>query len=98
MDSHCEGREAVNRLQIRLLGPFEAWREDELLPPDAVILKEPPGCRFDPTDRCEIDLDAFTSHAQQGHEAQRHADWAEATHVYRAADALYRGDHLPEEP
>jgi DNA-binding SARP family transcriptional activator len=120
----------VSRLRISLLGPFEVWHDDQLLPPTAwpghkacqlfkilvtqrqrvvasdeliewlwpdlqvgsarnslwvavsrlrrllgsgrdgpaFILTEPPGYRFDPGGRCEIDVDLFLDRLRQGQE------------------------------
>jgi DNA-binding SARP family transcriptional activator len=150
----------VSRLRISLLGPFEVWRDDQLLPASAwpghkacqlfkilvtqrqravasdeliewlwpdlrvgsarnslwvavsrlrrllgsgrdgpnFILTEPPGYRFDGAGRCEIDVDLFLDHLRQGQERQRRGAWETAVAAYSAAEALYRGDYLAEDP
>jgi DNA-binding SARP family transcriptional activator len=80
---------AVSRLR-RLLG---SGRDGP-----AFILTEPPGYRFDAAGRCEIDVDLFLGHLHQGHEQQRRGAWETAVVAYGAAEALYRGDYLAEDP
>ncbi|MBN1139772.1 MAG: hypothetical protein JXM73_24585, partial [Anaerolineae bacterium] len=37
----------------------------------AFVLTEPPGYRFDPAERCEIDVDAFLDHVRAGQKCQQ---------------------------
>ncbi|MBM4432155.1 MAG: hypothetical protein FJ026_17675, partial [Chloroflexi bacterium] len=62
------------------------------------ILSEPPGYRFDPAGRCQIDVDDFLEHVQSGWEQQRRGAWTAAVSAYLAAQGLYRGDYLAEDP
>jgi DNA-binding SARP family transcriptional activator len=62
------------------------------------ILTEPPGYRFDPAGRCQIDVDAFLDQVRAGQEQQRQGDWIAAVDAYLVAQALYRGDYLAQDP
>jgi DNA-binding SARP family transcriptional activator len=153
----------MTQLHICLLGPFEVWRDGQLLPPDAwpsrktcqlfkvlvthrqrtvsgdelldwlwpdlslasarnslwvavshlrrvlepdiarraastFVLTEPTGYRFDPAGRCQIDVDVFLNQVRIGQDQQRQGEWMTALAAYLAAQALYRGDYLAEDP
>ncbi len=83
---------AVNHLR-RLLEPEATGRGAS-----SFILTELPGYRFDPGGRCQIDVDAFLDQAASGREQQRRGEWTAAINSYLAAQALYRGDYLAEDP
>ncbi len=150
-------------LSVQLLGPFEVWVDDQVLPPavwpsrkacqllkilvtfrqrpvasdeliewlwpdlalvsahnslwvaisrvrhllepaltergaSSYILTTPSGYRFQPGETCEIDIERFQQLTEVGqlHQQQRH--WLAAIDAYRAAEALYRGDYLLEDP
>jgi DNA-binding SARP family transcriptional activator len=83
---------AVSRLR-RLLQPQAA---DRLAFP--LIDTVPPGYRFDPAGRCEIDVDAFEARFREGWSHHQRGDWAAAIGAYTAAEALYAGDYLVEDP
>ncbi len=82
---------AVSRLR-HLLEP-EADRDAA-----SIILTQPPGYRFDPVHGCEIDVDCFLAHIQAGRAWQAQGEWAAAIDAYRAAEPLYRGDYLLDDP
>ena len=153
----------MSRLQIRLLGPFEVWRDGQLLPPDAwpsrkacqllkilvtcrqravaseeliewlwpdlnpgsarnslwvavshlrrvlepeaagrgassFVLTGPPGYRFSAGACCEIDVDTFLDYVRAGQVHQQRSQWTEAINSYLAAEALYRGEYLAQDP
>lgn len=50
------------------------------------------------TDSVWIDLEEFRRLCGRAHDWRRRAAWAPAVAAYRAADALYRGDLLEEDP
>jgi LuxR family maltose regulon positive regulatory protein len=83
---------AVSRLR-RLLEPEIADRGSSTF-----ILTEPPGYRFDPAGRCELDVEAYLSHVATGQDCQRRGDGPAAIEAYLAAEALYRGDYLAQDP
>ncbi len=83
---------AVSRLR-RLLEPEAAGRGVS-----SFVLSEPPGYRFDPAGRCEIDVDAFLDRARAGQELQQRGEWVAAIDAYLAAQGLYRGDYLAQDP
>ena len=83
---------AVSRLR-RLLEPESSSRGSSTF-----ILSESPGYRFSLAGQCEIDVDAFLAHFREGQEHQHRNEWAAAIAAYRAAEALYRGDYLAEDP
>jgi DNA-binding SARP family transcriptional activator len=82
---------AVSRLR-RLLEPEVTGRGISTF-----VLSEPPGYRFAPAARCEIDVDAFLDHFWAGQEYQRRSEWAAAIAAYQAAEVLYQGDYLAED-
>ncbi len=82
---------AINRLR-HLLEPEATGRGIS-----SFILTEPPGYRFDPAGRCQIDVDAFLDQVHNGKEQQRRGEWEVAINTYLAAQALYRGDYLAED-
>jgi DNA-binding SARP family transcriptional activator len=82
---------AVSRLR-RLLEPETAGRGAS-----SFVLSEPPGYRFDPAGRCEIDVDAFLDRARAGQELQQRGEWVAAIDAYLAAQGLYRGEYLAED-
>ena len=75
-----------------------------LLEPDAgrgessIILTQPSGYRFAPAQGCEIDVDLFMAHARTGHKCQTHGEWPAAIEGLCAAEALYHGDYLSDDP
>jgi DNA-binding SARP family transcriptional activator len=83
---------AVSRLR-RLLEPEAAGRGAS-----SFVLSEPPGYRFDPAGRCEIDVDAFLDRAHAGQELQQRGEWLAAIDAYLAAQDLYQGDYLAQDP
>jgi DNA-binding SARP family transcriptional activator len=83
---------AVSRLR-RLLEPGRAGRGASTF-----VLTEPPGYRFDPAERCEIDVDTFLDRVRAGQAYQRRDEWTAAIDACLAAQALYRGDYLAEDP
>jgi DNA-binding SARP family transcriptional activator len=83
---------AVSRLR-RLLEPGAAGRGAS-----SFILSEPPGYRFDPAGRCEIDVDAFLDRARDGPRLQQQGEWVAAVNAYLAAEALYQGEYLAQDP
>jgi DNA-binding SARP family transcriptional activator len=64
----------------------------------AFVLTEPPGYRFDPAGRCEIDVEAFLALVREGQSCQQKDQWGPAIDAYLAAQALYRGDYLAQDP
>lgn len=83
---------AVSRLR-RVLEPQKAGGVTS-----AFILTDPPGYRFDPAERCEIDVDAFLALVRGGQACQQQDQWAPAIAAYLAAQVLYRGDYLAQDP
>jgi DNA-binding SARP family transcriptional activator len=83
---------AISHLR-RVLEPGEAGRGASTF-----ILTEPPGYRFDPDGRCQIDVDDFLVQVRAGQEQQRRGEWTAAIDAYLAAQALYRGDYLAPDP
>ncbi len=83
---------AVSHLR-RILEPGETRRGTSTF-----ILTEPAGYRFDPAGRCQIDVDAFVDQVQAGQEQQRRGEWMAAIDAYLAAQALYRGNYLAQDP
>lgn len=83
---------AVNHVR-RLLEPEATGRGAS-----SFILTKPPGYRFDPAGRCQIDVDAFLDQVHSGQERQRRGEWMAAVNAYLAAQVLYRGDYLAEDP
>ena len=83
---------AVSRLR-RLLEP-------ELIGRGAsnFLLTEPPGYRMVLAGGCDLDVDLFLHHSRKGHECQGLGEWTVAIASYQAAEALYRGDYLAEDP
>jgi len=79
---------AVSRLR-RVLEPELVGRVKSTF-----ILAEPPGYRFDPAGRCEIDVEAFLALVLAGQSCQQEDQWLPAIDAYLAAQALYRGDYL----
>ena len=75
-----------------------------LLEPEAsrgastIILTQPPGYRFAPACGCNVDVDDFLAHIQAGQARQRQGEWAGAVDAYGAAEALYHGDYLRDDP
>jgi DNA-binding SARP family transcriptional activator len=153
----------VDRLQIRLLGPFEVWLDGQMLAPDvwpgrkarqlfkilvtyrermvasdellewlwpeltpgsarnslwvavsrlrrllepgtsgrgasSLVVTEASGYRFYAGNGFEIDVDRFLDQARLGWVFQREGAWAAAIEAFEAAEALYRGDYLAEDP
>ena len=74
--------------------------EPELLPRGAssFVLSEPPGYRFDAAGRCEIDVDTFLDRGHAGQELQQRGEWLAAIDAYLAAQGLYHGDYLAQDP
>lgn len=74
--------------------------EPELSPRGAssFVLSELPGYRFDPAGRCEIDVNAFRDRARDGQELQQRGEWLAAIDAYLAAQDLYQGDYLAQDP
>ena len=64
----------------------------------AFVLTEPPGYRFDPAGHCEIDVEAFLALIREGQSCQQKDQWVPAIDAYLAAQALYRGDYLAQDP
>jgi DNA-binding SARP family transcriptional activator len=64
----------------------------------AFVLTEPPGYRFDLAERCEIDVEAFLALVHEGQECQQRDQWTAAIDAYDAAQSLYRGDYLAQDP
>jgi DNA-binding SARP family transcriptional activator len=62
------------------------------------ILTEHSGYRFDPASCWEIDVDTFLARLRSGQAYERRGDLATAIDEYRAAEMLYRGDYLAEDP
>ncbi|MGC9332671.1 MAG: BTAD domain-containing putative transcriptional regulator, partial [Anaerolineae bacterium] len=62
------------------------------------VLTEPSGYRFDPAERCEIDVESFLTLVREGQECQQKGQWAAAIDAYQAAHALYHGDYLAQDP
>lgn len=62
------------------------------------ILTERPGYRFALAGDCELDVDRFLQQIHEGQVLQNQGDWAAALAAYGAAEALYRGDYLAEDP
>jgi len=62
------------------------------------ILTEPAGYRFDPAGRCEIDVDAFLDRARAGEGFQQRGEWVAAIDAYLAAESLYQGEYLAQDP
>ena len=62
------------------------------------VLTEPEGYRFDPAERCQIDVDTFLERVRAGQACQRREEWTPALEHYLAAEALYRGDYLAQDP
>lgn len=83
---------AISQLR-RLLEPEATGRGSS-----AFIITDPPGYRFDPAGRCEMDVEAFLARAGAGRVLQQQGEWAAAIDAYLQAEALYRGDYLPQEP
>ena len=83
---------AVSRLR-RLLEPEPVGRGVS-----SFVLSEPPGYRFDPAGRCEIDVDAFLDRARAGQELQQRGEWVAAIDAYLAAQGLHQGDYLAQDP
>ena len=83
---------AVSHLR-RVLEPAETRRGTSTF-----VLTEPPGYRFDSAGRCQIDVDAFLDQVHAGQEQQRREEWMAAIDAYLAAQALYRGDYLAQDP
>jgi DNA-binding SARP family transcriptional activator len=83
---------AISHLR-RVLEPGEAGRGASTF-----ILTEPPGYRFDPDGRCQIDVDAFLDQIRAGQEQQRRGEWAAALDAYLLAQDLHRGDYLAQDP
>jgi DNA-binding SARP family transcriptional activator len=83
---------AVSHLR-RVLEPGKAGRGAS-----AFVLTEPPGYRFDPTECCEIDVDIFLDSIRAAQACQRRDEWTAAIDAYLAAQALYRGDYLAQDP
>lgn len=82
---------ALSRLR-RLLEPGAGRGESTL------ILTQPPGYRFAPASGCDIDVDRFLAHIQAGQAWQHQGEWTGAVDAYRAAEALYGGDYLHDDP
>ena len=83
---------AVSHLR-RVLEPGGARRGTSTF-----ILTEPSGYRFDAAGRCEIDVEAFLALVREGQSCQRKDQWMPAIDAYLAAQALYRGDYLAQDP
>jgi DNA-binding SARP family transcriptional activator/energy-coupling factor transporter ATP-binding protein EcfA2 len=62
------------------------------------VLTEPPGYRFDPAERCEIDVEAFLALVREGQSCQQRDQSVSAIDAYLAALALYRGDYMAQDP
>lgn len=82
---------ALSRLR-HLLEPGAGRGESTL------ILSQPPGYRFAPASGCDIDVDRFLAHLEAGRACQRQGEWTGAADAYRAAEALYGGDYLADDP
>jgi DNA-binding SARP family transcriptional activator len=83
---------AVSHLR-RVLEPASTARGDSTF-----VLTEPSGYRFEGGERCKIDVDAFLDRVRAGEAAQRREDWTAAIEAYVAAEALYRGEYLAQDP
>jgi DNA-binding SARP family transcriptional activator len=83
---------AVSHLR-RVLEPGKAGRGASTF-----ILTEPPGYRFDPAERCQIDVDTFLAYERMGQVCQRRDQWTAAIDAYLTAETLYRGDYLAQDP
>jgi DNA-binding SARP family transcriptional activator len=83
---------AVSQLR-RLLEPETIGRGASTF-----ILTEPPGYRFDPAERCAIDVDVFLGHVRTGRAYQRRERWTEAIDAYLSAARLDRGEYLAQDP
>jgi DNA-binding SARP family transcriptional activator len=83
---------AVSRLR-RVLEPGKTGRGASTF-----ILTEPPGYRFSPAEHCEIDVETFLDRIRSGQACQRRDQWTAAIDAYLAAEALYQGDYLAEDP
>ena len=83
---------AVSRLR-RLLEPGASGRGAS-----SFVVTEGAGYRFCDGEGCEIDVDRFLDHVRQGQACQREGAWAAAIEAFKAAEALYRGDYLAEDP
>jgi predicted ATPase/DNA-binding SARP family transcriptional activator len=82
---------AVSRLR-RVLEPGAGRGESSL------ILTQPPGYRLALAQGCDVDVDRFLAGIAVGQARQKQGEWAEAAEAYRAAEALYRGDYLCDDP
>jgi DNA-binding SARP family transcriptional activator len=82
---------AVSSLR-HFLEPEIAARETS-----SFIVTTPPGYRFDPAGRCELDVDTFLNSVEQGHRCYERGDLPAAIDAYLAARALYGGDYLVED-
>jgi DNA-binding SARP family transcriptional activator len=85
-------RVAICRLR-RLLEPERARSADS-----QYIVTVGQGYGFQVTPDSWIDVDVFLSAVSKGQEAERHAAWGSATVFYQAAEELYLGDYLEENP
>lgn len=90
---------AANSLHVatshlrRLLEPELASPADSKF-----ILTRRQGYRFNVSRDCWIDVDAFWDALSRGDHWARHAEWGPAVAAFRAAEDLYHGNYLEEDP
>lgn len=82
---------AISRLR-RLLEPDTVGARDLTF-----VVTEPPGYRFEPCGRCEIDVHTFLEAFRSGQRHQERGDWPAAVARFHAAEDVYRGDFLIED-
>ena len=66
--------------------------------PFVFLRTESEGYRFGAAGRCEVDVDTFLALVREGQARQQDGQWAAAVDAYLAAQALYRGDYLAQDP